>query len=387
MAVQVRLPRPHPAQQKVISEAARFNVLVCGRRWGKTELLLNRILEPVLQGRPAGWFAPNEKYFDEVWRVANSTFAPVLTRSDSQKKRLEMVTGGSIDFWTLHNTNDPGRGRKYAMVVVDEAAIVPQSRFEHQWQEAIRPTLTDFKGSAWFASTPKGIDYFKSLYDRGGDGDWRSWQRPTLDNPYIDPGEIENARIELPPLVFSQEYLAQFISETGAHFKPPVRYDPADLPKSDYREATGCDFAYTSKSGDYTVFVRGRGLDGKIYVTDVYREQSEINQWVERLKIEPSPFAFIGGQEKGIVQLLNRYGAEVSTQPAATDKLARAQPVIAAWNRGDVLIPTEAPWLDGFLSEVLSFTGNPRVDAHDDTIDALAALHHTLDNTFEVFTI
>jgi hypothetical protein len=48
---------------------------------------------------------------------------------------------------------------------------------------------------------------------------WRSWQLPTSDNPYIDPSEIEQARLLLPERVFAQEYLAQFLEEVGVVFR------------------------------------------------------------------------------------------------------------------------------------------------------------------------
>jgi hypothetical protein len=35
----VTLPMPHGGQQQVIDGAKRFNVLCCGRRWGKTGTL------------------------------------------------------------------------------------------------------------------------------------------------------------------------------------------------------------------------------------------------------------------------------------------------------------------------------------------------------------
>jgi hypothetical protein len=70
---------------------------------------------------------------------------------------------------------DSGRGRAYGAVVIDEAAMIPN--LETAWQ-AIRPMLTDRQGEAWFLSTPKGMNYFKVLFDRGQDpgcGDWASW--------------------------------------------------------------------------------------------------------------------------------------------------------------------------------------------------------------------
>lgn len=380
-ALRIALRRPHPAQEQIIHDAARFNVLACGRRFGKTELLLNRLTRPMLSGKPVAWFAPNEKYFDEVWREANRVLAPVISRSDSQKKRLEVITGGAMDFWTLHNTDDPGRGRKYAAVAVDEAAIIPPARFERQWQEAIRPTLTDYRGDAWFGSTPKGDGFFRELFNRGqsGEGDWRSWQMPTTANPFIDSDEVEEARVELPNAVFRQEYLAEFVTDFGAHFKNATYYHPSELPQDGFSEATGCDFAYTSKAGDWTVFLTGRLHNSVLYVTDLYRAQAEATVWAKRLKAVPAPFAFIGGQESGITAFLRKdYGINLRTERAVTDKLARAQRAIAAWNRGEIRLPQGAPITTEIESEVLSFTGDSRVDAHDDIIDALAALHHAL---------
>ena len=375
-SVRVTLPRPHPAQERILHDHGRFNVLVCGRRFGKTVLLLNRLIRPALAGQPVAWFAPSEKYFDEVWREAVRTLGDTIARADLQKKRIELHTGGVLDFWTLHNTDDPGRGRMYATVAIDEAAIAP--RLERQWTEAIRPTLTDLVGDAWFASTPKGANYFKTLADRVGDG-WRSWQLPTTENPHILASEVEAARRELPNAVFRQEYLAEFVTDFGAVFKAATYYDPAELPADGFREATGADFAYTSKAGDWTVFITGRLKDGVLYVTDLYREQHESTVWAERLRSVPSPFAFIGGQESGIADFLRKdYGVRLQTQRALTDKLARAMPAVTSWNRGEIRLPARAPITTTIESELLSFTGDNRVDAHDDIVDAIAALHFAL---------
>jgi hypothetical protein len=91
------------------------------------------------------------------------------------------------------------------------------------WQAAIRPTLTDYTGDAYFISTPKGINFFHECYSRGIDTaaypDWQAWHSPTTDNPYIDPVEVEAARQELPEQIFQQEYLAAFLQNEGAVFR------------------------------------------------------------------------------------------------------------------------------------------------------------------------
>lgn len=383
--INVHLPKRHTAQHDLITTARRFNVAVCGRRFGKTTLGLDVLTtEPrgLLEGFPCAWFAPNSKLFDEVWIEAKRMLADVTTRADSQKNRIDLITGAHLDFWTLHNTDDPGRGRKYSRVVLDEAAIVPSARLERQWQEAIRATLTDYEGSAWFLSTPKGPGFFEALFQRGQDErypEWMSWQLPSSRNPALNPAEIDAARQELPAAVFHQEYLAEFIHEFGAVFKQPALYDPSELPAGGYREATGCDFAYTSKAGDWTVFLEGRHADGITYVTRLYREQVEATAWAIALRDFPSPFAFIGGQESGITAFLKRdYGVRIRSERAVTDKLARAMPAATAWNRGEIRLPARAPLTTLIERETLAFTGDDRVDAHDDIVDALAALHYAL---------
>ena len=58
-------------------------------------------------------------------------------------------------------------------------------------------------------------------------------------------------------------------------------------------------------------------------------------------------------------------------RPALGDKFARATPVAAAWNRGDILVRADAAWAESFCDELARFTGQN--DPHDDQIDALAA--------------
>src|SRR5688500_3801285 len=117
------LPRLHEAQQQIKREAVRFNVLDCGRRFGKDVLLIDRLVEPALHGHPVGWFSPTYPMLTEVWRTLRHTLYPVIQRTDSQQHRLELVTGGVVDMWSLDAFNS-ARGRKYKRVILNEAAMV-----------------------------------------------------------------------------------------------------------------------------------------------------------------------------------------------------------------------------------------------------------------------
>lgn len=217
----IDLPELYDKQAEIKRDALRFNVLDIGRRAGKTYLGTHLALESVAAGNPVGWFAPNYKYLLEVWQQLTRALKPIATKVNATERRVELNNGGVIEFWTLDGTDDPGRSRRYKLAIVDEAAIA--SNLKAVWEQAIRPTLTDLEGDAWFLSTPKGLNYFYDLFQRGQDQiahpDWRSWQLPTTVNPFIPKAEIEAARLELPELAFKQEFLAEFLSGEGAVFR------------------------------------------------------------------------------------------------------------------------------------------------------------------------
>lgn len=216
--LQLILNELHPGQVQILKEAKRFNTLCCGRRWGKTTLSQDLLLSPddltngALNGFPVAYLAPTYKMLMEVWRELNAIVFDVIADKSEAEKRIELIGGGVIDFWSLDDFNAV-RGRKYKRVVLDEAAIV--RHLQEAWLKVIRPTLTDLQGDAWFLSTPKGkSNYFYDLFSNSAKyADWASWQMPTASNPFILLSEIEQAQAQLDPLSFAQEYLASFVTE------------------------------------------------------------------------------------------------------------------------------------------------------------------------------
>lgn len=277
--VEIVLPALHDGQREVIKNAARFNVLECGRRFGKTTLGQRLLIKAAINSKlPVAWFAPTYKILDPVWQELNTRLAPVIERRDQQQKKLQLIGGGEIDFWTL-DTPDPARGRKYKRVVLDEVGMA--RNLQQCWEGAIRPTLTDFEGDAWFLFTPKGGNYAHKLFLRGqgSDENWRSWRLPTTKNPHISASEVEQARKELPESVFAQEYLGIPADDGGNPFGIAaiarcLQSSPTGAPV----KAWGVDLA---KSHDWTVVI---GLDesGRIAVAE--RWQSEWGRTTERLE-------------------------------------------------------------------------------------------------------
>lgn len=246
--VEIEVPELHLAQQQIVNESRRFNVLACGRRFGKSLLGIELDLEPALEGYPVAWFSPTHKMLAEIWRDMTLILKPITKRTAVQEHRVELITGGVVDMWSL-DAADSTRGRKYKRAIVDEAAMVPG--FQDAWQAVIRPTLTDYEGDAFWLSTPRGMNFFKQGFDYGQDplmADWASWQFPTAANPYISPDEIQKAKEELPELTFKQEFLAEFLQSEGAVFRniqpnltAPLNALPDD--HRDHRVVSGLDWA------------------------------------------------------------------------------------------------------------------------------------------------
>lgn len=246
--VEIEVPELHNAQQQIVDESRRFNVLACGRRFGKSLLGIQLDLEPALEGYPVAWFSPTHKMLAEIWRDMTLILKPITKRTAVQEHRVELITGGVVDMWSL-DAADSTRGRKYKRVVVDEAAMVPG--FQDAWEAVIMPTLADYQGDAYWLSTPRGMNFFKQGFDNGQDPlqpEWMSWHFPTAANPYILPEEIEFQRQQLPELTFKQEYLAEFLQSEGAVFRniEPNLTAPKDAKPEDHlghRVVSGLDWA------------------------------------------------------------------------------------------------------------------------------------------------
>lgn len=218
-ALPIELPSLYPAQERIETEAARYNVMDLGRRFGKTYFGVHKALKAASNGKRVGWFAPHYKYLTEAWDDLERP-CRAFARINNTERRIELENGGLIEAWSMTDP-DAGRSRKYHLAIVDEAAKAP--KLKTAWEKAIRPTLTDYRGEAWFLSTPQGLNFFYELFQRGQDRlgypDWRSWKLPTSVNPFIAAEELESARKDLPRLVYQQEFEAEFISGEGSVFR------------------------------------------------------------------------------------------------------------------------------------------------------------------------
>lgn len=250
----VVLPPLHTGQQDVVASPARFKVLACGRRWGKTRLAAVLCVAKALEGGTAWWVAPTYTLAAEGWRVIKALVRQIPGSAVKETDRT-VTFPGLTDGWVQVRSSDQEaslRGTGLDLAVMEEFAYAR----EESWTHEIRPALSDRHGSAMFISTPDGFNHFWTLFQRGDDPqypEWASWQKPTLTNPYIDPQEIAQARRDLDEETFDQEYAASFVQRGSSVFRHVSELStagprPFGHPQRDY--VIGLDWG---KVRDFTV--------------------------------------------------------------------------------------------------------------------------------------
>jgi hypothetical protein len=381
--ITLTLPRLHPAQQHIVAQAQRFNIICAGRRIGKTVLGIDRLVQPALDGSPVAWMSPTYRMLTEVWRTVRDTMAPVTQATSEQQHRLELLTGGVIEMWSLEKA-DVIRGRKYKRIIIDEAAMV--RHLEMAWQQVIRPTLTDMQGDVWMLSTPKGRNFFWECFQRGQEqqGEWRSWQMPTHHNPHIPPSELEAMRQELPEQVYRQEIEAQFLDMSGGVFRRGLEAatgEAQDTAQPGQQYVMGVDWA---RAGDFTCFiVMNRTTRTMVYLdrftdTDFAVQMARLHALYKRFH----PTLILAEQNSlglPLVEQLARDGLPIQGMNTTNaSKATWIDALVLAFEQGDIAIlshPVLLGELMAFEAERLA-GGRIRYAAppgqHDDTVMALA---------------
>jgi len=251
----ITLYKPHAGQLKIHKSKARFRVVACGRRYGKTLFACNEIVKYALEHKTAecGWVAPTYRQSKLAYRLIRRALKDVITYKSDSELRLEFENGSSITFFSSDNY-DAIRGNGFHFLVLDECADIN----EKAWNEVLRPALSDKRGKALMIGTPKGRNFFFRLFARGADPgfpDWAAFNAPSSDNPYMPEGEIETAKREMPEDTYQQEYMAVFLEESAGVFKGIDKCIRGDL-EEDYQPITGHDYIAgwdVAKFQDYSV--------------------------------------------------------------------------------------------------------------------------------------
>ena len=210
---------PHLGQELVLDHRARFKVVACGRRWGKTELGKTALLLKTAWDKKRGWWlAPTVMMASQVWRDLKASVRnwPGSIISESER-RIDFDGDGMLAVRSAHHP-DNLRGEGLDLAVLDEAAYMEP----RVWPEIVRPMLTTTRGGALFLSTPFGRNWFWDQYRLGLDDEipeWMSFHFATESNVLIARDELDSIRRQTSEHVWRTEYLAEFSDESGQVFR------------------------------------------------------------------------------------------------------------------------------------------------------------------------
>lgn len=378
-------PPPHESQQHVLDTARRFNVANCGRRYGKTELAKRILADGALNGERVAYLAPTYPMAHQFYREMADALHGYYSVKENNR-RLSFPGGGFIDIWSLENGGDRVRGQKYNRVVLDECAIV--IGLGNIWEKVVRPTLTDYRGVAWFLSTPRRGSDFEMLYRRGlSEPDWMSWTLTTANNPVIAPEEIEAARKGSSDAAFRQEYMAEFeASESDLVFPEFDRHIHIREAKVPWAECKWRVVGIDPGGGDPTAIVPlGVTASEHIHQYGEFYKRGEVAlddviQYLARLNAAaPLDIVVIDPSAKGWVEQLRRYGFRA--EPANNNRGAGLESVRWMLGNGRLTIGPEcansiaefanyrwAKQRDGDTGE--RYATNRANDHHADAMDA-----------------
>lgn len=294
----------------------RFRVVNCGRRWGKTTLA---ILEMVAKGlfkddAKICYIAPTyQQSRDIAWAELKKICLPVSNNINESRLEITIDTKNgktstiSLRGWESIETL---RGQAFDFIVIDE--IASMRNFWLNWQEVIRPTLTDRKGEVLFISTPKGFNHFYDLFNFQ-DEDYKSFHFTTYDNPHLPVEEIDKAKKELPEDRFAQEYMADFRKQTGLVYKEFSRdrhvFDSMPTNDNVTEYFAGIDFGFTNPTA--VIHIK-RDRDQNYFVTEEWykteRTEEQIAEYVKSCnfnRVYPDP------ESPSAIDLLNKKGISV----------------------------------------------------------------------------
>jgi PBSX family phage terminase large subunit len=302
-----KLPRPvefNESQQAMIEglNENRFFVHIAGRRTGKSYgaaiLAFAKLLEP---GQQVMVVAPNFSLSSIIWDYVTDLIRQMEIEVEkfNQKDKVVKLINGSIFRLLSANNRDSLVGRAANLLIVDEAAIIPNDEY---FTRDLRPALSTFKDSrCLWISTPRGKgNYLYDYFLRGDDPNFEEWGSAKFSwraNPLLSEKDVEEARKAMTKALYLQEYECEWTTTESQIFDAiSEEKHVIDCADQSYSEViAGLDVGYR----DENVFVVIGCSDDKYYILDEYISKEsttselaaviteKINQWgIESIYID-----------------------------------------------------------------------------------------------------
>ena len=333
--------KPHSGQRKLHfpdKETARFFVMVCGRRFGKTTASAMEATYYASQPNKKIWlvglsYDKADLMFREVWRKMVVGRANDIERASEKDRFIKFKWGTTVEAKSADNP-DSLVGEGLDLLIMDEVAKMKRKI----WDMYLSPTLSDRKGKGIFITTPEGFNWIYDLFLLGkGDELWESHQAPTWDNDVVfpdgkkDPFLIERKR-NMSKELYEQEYGAMFTSFEGRVYPFDRNLDMGEFPYNpNYPTFCSIDFGFRMPAALwFQTYVVGGLTHINVIDEIVHRQNIKTDEFVNMVKSkryfvreyygDPAGMQAQGQSGLGDIEIFRRSGIHVKS---IRDKVSR----------------------------------------------------------------
>ena len=376
---------------ELIKGDSKYVTVVAPRQTGKSFLAMQVVLYWALNtpGAEIFWVSPiyaqAKKVFEQLYDAVHpSGLIKSANRSDVT---IKFKNGSKIYFKSAERP-DNLRGNTGSFMVVDEAAYMN----DEVWKAVLRPIMLVRGKKVLFISTPRGSNWFKEHYDLGQSTDvetseYASCRMHYRDNPFVDPQEIENARLTLPAAIFAAEYNGSF-EDSGRNVFDLTNTKTFDrYPQPQGKVVCGIDLG---RASDYTV---ATFMDSKGQIVDIYRDN--LRDWSEMVKAilervkRWNASVLVEKNSIGDVIFEQIKKQWVDTHPFNTSSSSKKEIIeglVLDLNEGNLILPSEdlfSPMLFelniyeyGYSPKTRQVTYSAPPSMHDDVVMSLAITNY-----------
>jgi len=391
----------HQKQLEIFTSPARFKVCAAGRRGGKSWLSAVCLLTEGLKNvNEAGYDLADKRVFyvaptfDQgkriIWDLLKIMGMDVIKSTLENQAIITLINGRKIEIKGADRP-DTLRGVGLSYCVLDEYAFMKPD----VWEKILRPTLSDVEGGALFIGTPEGKNHFYELFSQANKdktGEYAAFSFASIDNPTINPKEIEIARRTMSSSNFKQEYEASFSASGGVVFKSEffqymeeephegtwyIAVDPAgfaDLETVTQGKLNRLDECVIAcvKVGTYGWYV-GDIIHGRwgvretsVQILNAARKYKALAVGIEKGSLRNAILPYMNDQMMRL-SFFPRIMEVTHGGQKKTERIAWA--LEGRFEHGRIFFKEDADWLPYLETQLLDF---PNPLAFDDGIDALA---------------
>ncbi len=333
--------KPHYGQSKLHfpeKDTARFFVMVCGRRFGKTTASAMEATFYASQPNMRIWlvglsYDKADLMFREIWQKMVIGHANDIDRASEKERYIRFKWGTVVEAKSADNP-DSLVGEGLDLLIIDEAAKVKRKI----WDMYLSPTLSDRKGKGIFITTPEGFNWIYDLYLLGQEDDlWESHQAPSWDNHFAFPNGkkdqfLQERKRNMDKEVYDQEYGAKFTSFAGRVYPFERELDVGHYPYNpNFPTFCSIDFGYRMPAVGWFQTHRVGGI-WHINMIDEIIHKKNVKTDELALKIKAKPYNVLkyfgdpagmqaqGQSGLGDIEIFRRNGIVVNTKRDKTSK-------------------------------------------------------------------